>query len=329
MLTPEQVAFFNENSYLRLEQVFSPDEVAALDRELSYVMETFIVPTKGWTGPWRKDKQYLTEEEEEKSLLSATHELQLYSPAWGHAIYNPRLVGAVADLIGPEVELHHVTLHAKGPEFGTPFPMHQDYPFYPHQDGRFIDAIVHVDAATEENGCLKFLRGSHQLGALEHLRNGSPHLPTDQYRIEDAVSCPANTGDVVLFSIHTIHGSSLNRTKQWRRVVRLGYRNPRNRQLSGQAHGRPGLMEPYGLGAPHCARRSKAWKSSLTDSGVPHRSRQRPHHRSRAYSTLGVASRSGRNGTSSAPDCAATLARSAQDAPVDAAPDTYERCRSQ
>ena len=47
MLTPEQVAFFNENSYLRLEQVFSPDEVAALDRELSYIMETFIVPTKG------------------------------------------------------------------------------------------------------------------------------------------------------------------------------------------------------------------------------------------------------------------------------------------
>ena len=263
MLTPEQIAFFNENSYLRLEQVFSPDEVASLDRELSYIMETFIVPTKGWTGPWRKDKQYLTEEEEEKSLLSATHELQHYSPAWGHAIYNPRLVGAVADLIGPEVELHHVTLHAKGPEFGTPFPMHQDYPFYPHQDGRFIDAIVHVDAATEENGCLKFLRGSHQLGALEHLRNGSPHLPTDQYRIEDAVSCPANTGDVVLFSIHTIHGSSLNRTKQWRRVVRLGYRNPHNRQLSGQAHGRPGLMvaglrplvegveiEPYGLWRP-------------------------------------------------------------------------------
>jgi hypothetical protein len=169
----------------------------------------------------------------------------------------------VADLIGPEVELHHVTLHAKAPEFGTPFPMHQDHPFYAHETGAYVDALVHVDAATEENGCLKFLVGSHKLGALEHVLEGSPHLPPERYRLEDAVSCPAAAGDVILFSIHTIHGSDLNRTPHWRRLVRLGYRNPRNRQLAGQALGRPGLMvqgvrpkvegveiKPYGLWQP-------------------------------------------------------------------------------
>ena len=243
MLTKKEIEFFNENSYLRLEQVFPPAEAEALDRELAYVIETFVTPTKGWQGPWRKDKQYLNDEEEEKTELFGAKELQHYGPAWTRAIFNERLVESIADLIGPELEFQQQTLHAKGPEFGAPFPMHQDYPFYPHEDDRFIAVLVYVDTATEENGCITFLAGSHKLGGLEHLHlGGAPHLPTDQYRIEDAVSVPANAGDAVLMSINTIHGSAVNRTDKMRRLVRFGYRNPRNRQLSGQGLGRPGIM---------------------------------------------------------------------------------------
>lgn len=239
-LTREQSDFFHENGYLRLPQVFAADELAELSTELDYVIENFAVADKGWTGPWRQ--RYLTRQEDEKAKLAAMHEMEFYSPAWARAILNRRLSAAIAELIGPDVEFHHMTLHAKGPEFGTPFPLHQDNPFYPHSDGRYLDAIVHVDAATEENGCLKFLAGSHKRGPLEHVREGSPHLPPDQYPFEQAVSCPAAAGDVVLFSIYTVHGSALNRTPNWRRVVRIGYRNPRNLQGGGQAMGRPGLM---------------------------------------------------------------------------------------
>jgi phytanoyl-CoA hydroxylase len=240
VLTPEQVAFFEENGYLRVPQVFGPEEVAELSDELDYIIQNFAGVGKGWSGPWRQ--KYLKQEEDERATLAAMHELELFSPAFARAILNRRLAGAVADLIGPEVEFHHMTLHAKGPEYGTPFPLHQDHPFYPHSDGRYIDAIIHIDAATEENGCLKFLPGSHRLGPLPHVTVGSPHLPPEQYPFEQAVSCPAEAGDVVLFSIWTIHGSALNRTPHWRRVVRVGYRNPRNLQVGGQAMGRPGIM---------------------------------------------------------------------------------------
>lgn len=238
--TAEQKAFYEENGFLRVEHVFSPAEVAELSEQLESIMQVWTTPGRGWEGPWRK--QYLTADQEQKAQLSAIHELQSYGSAWLRAIVQPKLVDALADLIGPEVELHHSTLHAKAPEFGTPFPMHQDYPFYPHENGQYVDALIHVDAATEANGCLKFLAGSHKLGPLEHVKIGSPHLPPDQYRLADAVSCPANAGDVVFFSINTIHGSALNGTSEWRRLVRVGYRNPRNRQLGGQGMGRPGLM---------------------------------------------------------------------------------------
>lgn len=239
-LTVDEAGFFEANGYLRLRGVFTPTEVAELSTELDYVIEAFAEHGHGWDGPWRE--KYLNEEQNQKAKLAAMHEMWLFSPAWARAMLNRRLCASLADLIGPEVEMHHMTLHAKGPEFGSPFPLHQDNPFYAHSDGRYLDAIVHVDAATEENGCLKFLPGSHKLGPLPHVTQGSPHLPPEQYPFAQAVSCPADAGDVVLFSIYTIHGSALNRTPHWRRVVRIGYRNPRNLQVAGQAHGRAGMM---------------------------------------------------------------------------------------
>ena len=53
---------------------------------------------------------------------------------------------------------------------------------------------------------------------------------------------PARRGDVVLFSIYTVHGSYINRTDRVRRMVRMGYRNPDNAQVAGQSLGRPGWM---------------------------------------------------------------------------------------
>lgn len=241
-LSQEQISFFDENSFLRLEKVFTPEEVEELSAELDGVIENFGVTNQGWSGPWRK--LYMKNDDEDaKAQLTHIHELHHFSPAWARAAMKPQLAEAIGDLIGPEVELHHSTLHAKTGGGGMPFPCHQDYPFYPHENGQYLDAILHIDGTDENNGCLRFLAGSHKLGPLEHITaNSSPHLPTDQYRLGDTVTCPADPGDVVLFSIHTVHGSSINHSPKIRRVVRLGYRNPHNRQTGGQAMGRPGIM---------------------------------------------------------------------------------------
>jgi ectoine hydroxylase-related dioxygenase (phytanoyl-CoA dioxygenase family) len=243
MLTESQVAFFQENGFLRLEQVYSPDEIQTMSDELNYIMETFANWNAGWRGEWRKE--YLKEEEEEKAVLVAIHELHHYSAAWTRALTKPELADAIGTLLDSDcVEIHHSTLHAKAPGGGAPFPMHQDIPFYPHEDGRYIDALVHLDNADEQSGCLKFLAGSHKLGKLEHITGPEtePYLPTDKYRLVDAVSVPAKSGDVILFHLWTIHGSAVNQSGRWRRLVRVGYRDPRNRQEGGQALGRPGIL---------------------------------------------------------------------------------------
>ena len=89
--------------------------------------------------------------------------------------------------------------------------------------------------------------GSHKLGPLPHIgrvdsKDTRPHLPVDQYRLADASPVPANAGDVVFMSYLTIHGSDPNRTDNWRRLVRTGYRDPHNVQIDGHNTGVKGLI---------------------------------------------------------------------------------------
>src|SRR5260221_6997019 len=143
MLTQQQIDFFNENGFLRVEQVYSPDEIAQLSTDLSYMMDIFAFWQGGWRGAWRKE--YMEAEEDAKAVLVHIHELQHFSAAWMRAITSPVLADAIGALLPSDsVEVHHSTLHAKAPGAGTPFPMHQDHPFYPHADGRYLDALIHV-----------------------------------------------------------------------------------------------------------------------------------------------------------------------------------------
>jgi len=243
VLTPDQIAFYHENGFLRLEQIYDPAELARMSEELDYIIQNFANWGAAWRGPWRK--VVMNEEEDRKATLVAIHEMQHYSAAWNRALASPRLAEELSQLLDTDcLEMHHMTLHAKPPDAGAPFPMHQDLPFYPHADGRYLDTLVHVDDANETSGCIKFLPGSHKLGKLQHITGPetSPHLPTDRFRLEDAVSLPAKAGDVVVFNIWTVHGSNVNHSGKWRRIVRIGYRDPHNLQEGGQAMGRPGII---------------------------------------------------------------------------------------
>lgn len=240
MLTEEQVSSYQMNGYLHVPGVITPDEVRNLSDELEWIFDTWANHDAAWQGPWRE--RYLTDSERDSAKLIAMNDMHLYSDQWNRITSDPRIVGILSSLLGPNVELHHTTLHAKPPETGSPFPLHQDDAFFGHERDTYIDAILHIDDTPEESGCLRFIPGSHKGGPLEHIRNGAPHLPTDTYRLGDCVPVPAKAGDLVLFCLWTIHGSDLNRTDHGRRVVRMGYRDPSNTQLTGHALGRLGWM---------------------------------------------------------------------------------------
>src|SRR5206468_9469208 len=110
---------------------------------------------------------------QERTQLLHCHSVEFHSAAFGRLILDERLTSVAAELIGtPNVQLHHTKAFIKPPEKGSPFPMHQDRPFFPHERDSMIAAIIHFDDAPIEKGCVRVVPGSHKLGALEHESDG-------------------------------------------------------------------------------------------------------------------------------------------------------------
>ena len=165
-LSRADVEFYHENGFLRIEEVFTPAESHAQADDLDRLAREWATVDKRWSGPWRK--VYMDEETDKKASLEAMHELHCYSQPWLAAVSNAKLVACLVQLLGPDIELHHSVMHNKPPG-GQPFPMHQDHPFYPHDDGRYADVLVHLDDTCHDNGEIRFLAGSHKQGPLPHI----------------------------------------------------------------------------------------------------------------------------------------------------------------
>jgi ectoine hydroxylase-related dioxygenase (phytanoyl-CoA dioxygenase family) len=224
MLTAEQVAFYQENGYLLVKGLFTKAECAAWREEGHALIERVNSVTLA-DATWRGAREVTTVE----TKLLHCHDVQFYSAAYSKLIVDDRLTGAAAQIMNtPNVQLHHTKMFIKPPEKGSPFPMHQDHPFFPHDHDTMIAAIIHFDDAPEEKGCVRVVPGSHKLGPIRDMEEGN-HLPVEQYPVESATPCPAEAGDVLFFSYLTIHGSGVNTSSEARTTLLVQMRDPEDR----------------------------------------------------------------------------------------------------
>ena len=237
------VDFYREHGYVVARAVFDKDEVVAMQREIDALFERAVAVGRQteatWRGAWREAAGIGTATAT-PTRVESIHNLQNHSALFTRMLVDPRLVDRAAELIGPNIQLHHTKLHNKPASVGSPFPMHQDYPYFPHAEDSMLAAMLHIDDATVENGCMCLMPGSHKRGPVEHRNDGgSFYLPLDEWPLEDAVAVPAQAGDVLFFGYCMIHGSYVNRSERPRRILLVQMRSPADRPLN-DAHRSPG-----------------------------------------------------------------------------------------
>ncbi len=224
MLNDEQKGFYRENGYVLVKGLLTLEE-AALYRRETHDLAARLSLHRNMDATWGSAREAVPEAKDTR--IMHCHNVQFYSAAFSRLLVHDRLTSAAADVIGsPNVQLHHTKMFIKPPERGSPFPMHQDAPYFPHDRHSMIAAIIHFDSAPIEKGCVRVVPGSHKLGILEHDQGGGWHLPFAQYPIDSAVPCEAEPGDALFFSYLTIHGSGVNVSQEARTTLLVQMRDP-------------------------------------------------------------------------------------------------------
>lgn len=202
-LTNDDMAAWERDGYLLIRKLFDDEESRLL---LEYA---------------RSDGKMLGEAYGRRDATGQVTKLSLANHV-GDDLYSlfaqsRRIVDRMEQLLGGEVYLYHYKMMLKEPRVGGAWEWHQDYGYWYNNGCLFplmASCLIAVDRATRANGCLQVLRGSHQMGRLDHGKTGD-QVGIEQERVDAAMKIfpleyiEAEPGDSLLF-----HGNLLHRSDQ-------------------------------------------------------------------------------------------------------------------
>ena len=141
-------------------------------------------------------------------------------------LWDSPMVDMVAQLIGPSIRFHHCKLNVKLPGMETVVYYHQDHSYDPHTNDDMLAILLMLDDATEKNGCLRVVPGSHKK-RYSHFQKGEYVGAIDSSFNEEfnrlAVPIVASRGDVCFMHTWTVHGSRTNLSNNARRLLICDY----------------------------------------------------------------------------------------------------------
>jgi phytanoyl-CoA hydroxylase len=224
---------YDRDGFVVVRQLLPPAELADLHRNLDrFVRE--VVPTlpafiEGRLRETRQQMQYLG--------VDAFFRDYVRHPRWKELAET--LVGEPANARAPD-------WFDKPPGNKDRTPPHQDNYYFNLKPPNVVTLWMALDTVDEENGCLRYVAGSHRLGLRPHGRSDIPVFTqgiTDYGAADRAREVPVylQPGDVVAHHGEIIHRADANRSKtRSRRAFAMVFTGVScQRDEEGAASGRP------------------------------------------------------------------------------------------
>lgn len=205
---------FDENGFAVLEGVFSPSEIAAISDEVDSVIDG--------KAAYLPASEVVYEPNTSPQRVRNAFRLHLYSDKFLEVAKHPNLIGPLEALLGRHLRLYGSQIFAKPARVGTVVPAHQDMPYWPFEPYELVSAWIALDDSTIENGCVRYIKGSHKLGMLPHGPSGvvgnSLGLLADE-RVTALEERPVEVrrGSCILHHSLTVHHSQPNKSENPRR----------------------------------------------------------------------------------------------------------------
>lgn len=208
VLSREQVESYNKLGFVRPVEIYPADEIASIRQYFDRLLE--------------------------KTIASGGNS---YSISTAHMKYggvydiltNPRIIDYVADLLGENVVAWGSHFFCKMAGDGRAVAWHQDASYWPLTPSHAVTVWLAIDDADLENGCMKFIAGSHHSGHLTYRKSS----PEEHNVLDQTVLNAESYGEIVVddlkagqASIHNdllLHGSDANMSNRRRCGLTLRY----------------------------------------------------------------------------------------------------------
>lgn len=206
---------YDEKGIIVIPNVFTPEECDEIKKN-AYLVKDHDIKKKGYP-------HVPSEKKNGKRLL-------VFFPSLANDYLNKirtddRMINLVKNFIGNDVKQINNQIYFRESGDKDQFAWHQDVMF--REDNNFsndveddyFQTIIAIDDITEDNGAIEFIEGSHKtmkIDAPSNLR----HFERNNLNGKKYI---ANKGDVLIWSVLTVHGSEPNESKKSRMTYMNGF----------------------------------------------------------------------------------------------------------
>ncbi|MBA4196765.1 MAG: phytanoyl-CoA dioxygenase [Chitinophaga sp.] len=215
-LTDEQIAFYEQNKYIKLKQVFNKAIIDFFDEAITQQVAKMNTVKTALENRNTYGKAFL-------QLFNLWRENESVK----ELVFSKRLAKIASDLMQIDgVRIYHdQALFKEGG--GGITPWHADQYYWPLQTDKTITAWIPLQATPLELGPLEFSAGSHQIieGRDLEISDESESFIQQKLRITDFkhVIEPFDLGEVSFHSGWVFHRAGANQTNEVRKVMTIIY----------------------------------------------------------------------------------------------------------
>ena len=238
--TQEHLETYHRDGYVVVRNFFSPQEIELL---YEIAVNDDLMRKKSFN---RTDASGLST----KLALWYSLDDSLYSKF----ARSERIVAAVEEILGGSAAHYHSKLMQKEPRSGGAWEWHQDYGYWYKNGGFLFPAMISVltalTPATQANGCLQMIRGSHRMGRVEHGFSGE-QVGADMEKVTEALKImpldylEMKPGDTAFFHCNTLHASAANLSEHPRWSIITAYNLASNKPYKDVHTSSFTALEPY------------------------------------------------------------------------------------
>lgn len=220
-LSAAQVDAYERDGFVRGVRVLDDAQVDAVNAALAEVM------TPGCAGAEHFYEYHANESAEPGTVLFHALGAWRVRAAFHDLLWNPALLVPAYQLLGAPVRFFHDQVFAKPARHGGVVAWHQDYSYWTWTTPMaHLTCWMALDDVDEENGCVRYVPGSHRWPALERTALGgamdglADALDGEQRdALERSVPVVLRRGEASFHHPRLVHGSGPNRSDRPRRAT--------------------------------------------------------------------------------------------------------------